>query len=1112
MAHTLLEPRAEVVTTNYSQAFSLQPSRVWDGNDGAWSTFVIRVGSPPQYFRIVPSTLGAETWVPIPDKCDNGISWCGNARGVEPFNSGTSGPASGSPSGVKLGSLDAGNSCTANRSPNCVNCVSVNGRCTNGPCAGRTCCGDPPGQCNSGGCNGVSGICTGEYIGCPCPGPDFDIGTGGTQVSPSVGASGPLLAQGFGSNASSSWDSKGSHEVGLEKFLNTSANGQYGLDTVGIGAFANSGLTVESSVVAGVPTLPFYLGKLGLKPSNNTGPDKDTPSLMAKLMSQKMLPSLSYGYTAGALYKQKPPLGSLTFGGFDATRFIPNDMTFYIDDTNNLFLPIQSISAVQTLQSNSSLYSQNFTAIIDTTTPHTWLPLEACKAFEKAFGLKWDESNDLYLVNDTSHQRLLNQNPQVTFTLGPSPDRTINITLPYAAFDLQASQPFFEDGTNYFPIRRATNANQYTLGRAFFQEAYLLVDYETKNFSISQAAYPVPPESQIITINHHGLPAGPPTDPDPATPPLSSSTIAGITVGGAVGLIALAVLAYFIIRRLPICLSRQRPSLRTASSFFSSRPSLREKTDWPSNSQLHSPNSQGGTLIGVARDQSPTELKGCIPQELSTSNKSSPGLGFYGHGVSSRSNTARTDTSRGSSGGRKTGLSREESLSKPLPRTPAELMGSDPAAEFGIRSSTGSTGKRSRWQHLPNLSEDQRAEESPIDRDAFTRLRNERHEGDRLPRGKHTSSLAGNQEVDSPVLKGMGLGIANSTPEEQPADRHQNRESRGPRADVGFGSAATSRQASVRTARSGGKPTGLRSKTGSLNRHWQVSPSDEDDGRIVVGLGRSDTGVVSPASASTSARSEHGASPVSASGEDSVGALPEYNKRPSGGGRSRGRTGRGGIPVPTTTSNHHQHHHHHQPSQQHPPQVHTSQQHPSQVHPYQHAPRQQQYKPREPARERSRSRPRARPHDTGISRSLSRSRSKSKSRRKSTARAAATRNRSKSQSRSGSLSSARSVRSRATNASAGSADLRKVEWRGEGGFGRRSGSASRSSFAIGVSGESLRDRESPRMMDRERDRDREREGDRDRDRRGGGGGGHSRSGSEVEDTKRRIRHIYEMMA
>ena len=252
---------------DYKKAYSLPPSQVWDGNDGAWSSFVIRVGTPPQSFRVLPSTNGAETWVPIPDMCNRGISWCGNARGVMPFNSGTSGPASGAPTGLTLGSLDAGRTCTANKSPMCVDCISVNGKCTNGPCAGRECCGDPPGQCNSGGCNGVSGICTGLYIGCPCPGPDWNAGG---AVAASATATSPILAQGFVANQSSTWTGKGNHKIGTEMFLNRTALGQYGLDTVGLGSNEATGLTSENNVVAGLPAQPFYMGRLGMRPTNSS--------------------------------------------------------------------------------------------------------------------------------------------------------------------------------------------------------------------------------------------------------------------------------------------------------------------------------------------------------------------------------------------------------------------------------------------------------------------------------------------------------------------------------------------------------------------------------------------------------------------------------------------------------------------------------------------------------------------------------------------------------------------------------------------------------------------------------------------------------------------------
>jgi hypothetical protein len=84
------------------------------------------------------------------------------------------------------------------------------------------------------------------------------------------------------------------------------------------------------------------------------------------------------------------------------------------------------------------------------------------------------------------HDRLLTLNPSVSFSLGNdnNPANWVTITLPYAAFDLQVSHPFYTVRTNYFPIRRAKNSTQYTLGRTFLQEAYVIADYERANFSI----------------------------------------------------------------------------------------------------------------------------------------------------------------------------------------------------------------------------------------------------------------------------------------------------------------------------------------------------------------------------------------------------------------------------------------------------------------------------------------------------------------------------------------------------------------------------------------------------------------------------------------------------
>lgn len=577
---TFLDARS-TASRNYSQAFVVPPSGVWDGNDGAWSTFVIRVGNPAQYFRVLPATSSDETWVPAPNDCDRGMAWCGNGRGVEPFNAGTSGPASGSPNGVMLASVDAGATCTANKSPMCrtQGCNSIDGKCTGGPCPGRFCCGDSPGICNTGGCNGISGICTGGYIGCPCPGADFNAGAG-IPASPS--AANPLNAHGFLPNASTSWSDQGKHWVDTIVPLYQPEQAQYGVDTVGLGADASSGLTLNGSIVAGVGALPIYLGQLGLQPSNTSGPGQGLQSFMSQLVSQKKIPSNSYGYSAGALYQQKPVLGSLTLGGYDASRLIPNDISFPITGANQLRVPVQAITTSGSFQPNGTLLSKNITALIDTTTPQSWLPLSVCQAFEAAFGLTWDNATSLYLVNDSVHQQLLNNNPSVTFNFGQSSslNHSINITLPYAAFDLQAAAPIYSNGTNYFPIRRAENSSFYAIGRTLFQEAYLTVDYEAGNFSVSQANYPAPQSSNIITIDHH--PAAPTAAPSSAGSNLSTAGIVGVAIGVCLVLLLVASSTFLCLRsRHHASQSQGQKKQPRKSSLFSSESFPPELDGWP---------------------------------------------------------------------------------------------------------------------------------------------------------------------------------------------------------------------------------------------------------------------------------------------------------------------------------------------------------------------------------------------------------------------------------------------------------------------------------------------------------------------------------------------------
>ena len=208
------------------------------------------------------------------------------------------------------------------------------------------------------------------------------------------------------------------------------------------------------------------------------------------------------------LLDDPPLLSSLTLGGFDSTRFVPNDISFGFapDNERDIVVGILGITANSATKTDINLRPRDpFTVYIDSTIAELWMPIEVCHAFEQSFGLKYDNATSLYLVDDDLHDRLLAEDPSVTFSLGQpyASDATVNITLPYSAFDLEAEAPYrgLENSSRYFPLRQAQSEGQFVLGKTFLQEAYLVVDWERQNFSVSATNWTYGLEKNIVPIN-----------------------------------------------------------------------------------------------------------------------------------------------------------------------------------------------------------------------------------------------------------------------------------------------------------------------------------------------------------------------------------------------------------------------------------------------------------------------------------------------------------------------------------------------------------------------------------------------------------------------------------
>lgn len=275
---------------------------------------------------------------------------------------------------------------------------------------------------------------------------------------------------------------------------------------------------------------------------------------MQLLKNESAIPSLSYSYNAGAPYRLNKALGSLILGGYDTSAYQDTNSSykFFSDQSRDLSVGIQSIST-NASAANTVLQSDLISMFIDSSVAEIYLPLDACHAFEKAFGLTYNTTLEMYLVSDSLHSKLTSENPAVTFevTTPITGGSSFNITFPYASFDLEANPPLVTTASRYFPLKRAANDTQYVLGRTFLQEAYLIVDYERGNFSVHPRVWNASAESNIVTILPPGAKESEPNQSSSHGSSIGGGAIAGIVIGVCVFIVAAAaaVLRFLVLPR-----------------------------------------------------------------------------------------------------------------------------------------------------------------------------------------------------------------------------------------------------------------------------------------------------------------------------------------------------------------------------------------------------------------------------------------------------------------------------------------------------------------------------------------------------------------------------------
>ncbi|KAF2712750.1 acid protease [Pleomassaria siparia CBS 279.74] len=345
---------------------------------------------------------------------------------------------------------------------------------------------------------------------------------------------------GFQVNMSSNWSTLGQYSVDLEDSLNYTAQGLFGFDKITLGsAVDDTSISMDHQVVSGIADTDYWMGyiPLGVPDSSFSSLSQSIDSFIYQLRNSSQIPSLSFSYTAGAKYRLNSVFGSLILGGYDSTRFKSNtnsfSFSFAADPSRLLTVGVDSILALNSLQGTYSLSSGSHFSLIDSTVPHIWLPRPIRDNFEQAFGLTYDGRTDLYLVNDTMHEKLKLLNPSITIKL----------------------------------------------------EAYLIVDYERANFTIAQAAFPNPlPAAKIVAIPPLSSASASSNKSSKAS--LSVGAIAGIAAGGCILLILVLIGPILVYRKRRGVSKRKYELANTQISEIGSGTNLRDAPKSPGPQEL----------------------------------------------------------------------------------------------------------------------------------------------------------------------------------------------------------------------------------------------------------------------------------------------------------------------------------------------------------------------------------------------------------------------------------------------------------------------------------------------------------------------------------------------
>ena len=365
------------------------------------------------------------------------------------------------------------------------------------------------------------------------------------------------------------------------------------------------------------------------------------------LLAEKAIPSASYGLHFGSA-AFGPPL-SLWIGGYDQSRVLGSISAQSYDVESNLFAidlldigigvdhgdsPFSYWKRDAILAEANSSISNALSVVMNPAAPYLALPNSTCAAIIKDLPVTYNAKYGLYFwdVNAPQYTRIINSPTYLSFTFRASGSITANLTINVAfrLLNLTLEAPLIKEPTTYFPCQPPQRGNQYSLGRAFLQAAFIGVDWSQggkwflaqapgPNTSSTPSAAPYPDIfsnsssssnkwsdtwegywTPLAEITNSSAPKTPSTqNTGPSETARAKATGSSLTTGAKVG-IGIGSAAFVGIMIIIFCLLRRRRPARKVLTLPSSAP-----TSTSPQAELENESAQ---IISEAPGREPAEI------------------------------------------------------------------------------------------------------------------------------------------------------------------------------------------------------------------------------------------------------------------------------------------------------------------------------------------------------------------------------------------------------------------------------------------------------------------------------------------------------------------------